>query len=306
MDQFILRAATIDDLETIHEIIALQNTDDYGEPLRTLSGLRELWNSDGFNLETDSLIAFALNGDAVGFAELLDKEDRYIYLAKNHKHPKLADQLIAGIENRARAQGNSMKPLVLYGRATEKNQIVKQAFERNGYVSHISFLIMEITLTDNPPAPQWAKGITVRRFIREQDEDATYRADEEASEDKGYHAPLSFEDWAKRMSLNSELFEPDIWFLACEGNEITGVCLNVIARGSNTCWVDHLGVRRAWRKQGIGKALLLHTFNEMYRRGVTDIKLSVDSRSLTNAPKLYESVGMQIIQQYHIFKKQIQ
>jgi hypothetical protein len=31
----------------------------------------------------------------------------------------------------------------------------------------------------------------------------------------------------------------------------------------------------------------------------------VDSKSLTNAPRLYESIGMQTIQQYHIYRKEI-
>ncbi len=306
MSQFIVRAATINDLETVCQIIVRQNTDDYGEPLRSLDGLRELWTSGEFNLETGSLLAFIPNGEAAGFAELLNKEDLYLYLAQDHRSPELADQLLAGMENCARVQRKSTEPFTLYGRAVEKNQIIKQAFERNGYISNLSFLIMELRLSEPPAKPQWSEGITVRKFVSGQDEQTVYRADEEASEDKGYHAPLSFEDWAKRMSLNSESFKPDNWFLACEGNETAGVCLNAIDRDTNTCWVDHLGVRRAWRKRGIGKALLQHTFNEMYMRGMTDIKLSVDSKSLTNAPKLYESVGMQTVQHYHIFKKQIQ
>jgi len=306
MRKFSLRAATINDSETMHQIIVRQNMNDYGEPLRSLAGLKELWNSHDFNLETDSLLAFAPNGDAAGFAELIGKEEPYIYLAENCKLAELADQLLLGMEGCAKLQRKSTEPFMLYGRASEKNQVIKGAFQRNGYTSNLSFLVMEIKLTGNIPTPQWAEGISVRRFIKGQDEQATYRADEDASEDKGYHSPLTFEDWAKRMSLNSELFDPDNWFLACDGEEIAGVCLNIIDKDSNNCWVDHLGIRRAWRRKGIGKALLLHTFHEMHSRGVTNVKLSVDSKSLTNAPRLYESVGMLTIQQYHIFKKQIQ
>jgi ribosomal protein S18 acetylase RimI-like enzyme len=83
------------------------------------------------------------------------------------------------------------------------------------------------------------------------------------------------------------------------------VALNVFVKESNTGWVDHLSVRQAWRKRGIGKALLLHSFAEFYRRGIQHIKLSVDSKSLTNAPRLYESVGMKTVQQYHIYRKVI-
>ena len=105
------------------------------------------------------------------------------------------------------------------------------------------------------------------------------------------------------MGMDKESFDPSLWFLACEGSEVAGVVLNVFAKESNTGWVDHLSVRRAWRKKGIGKALLLHSFAEFYKRGVKKMKLSVDSKSLTNAPRLYESVGMKTVQQYHIYRK---
>jgi ribosomal protein S18 acetylase RimI-like enzyme len=107
--------------------------------------------------------------------------------------------------------------------------------------------------------------------------------------------------------VNAERFDPSLWFLACEGRsaEIAGVALNVYDSSTNSGWIDHLGVRAAWRKRGIAKALLLHTFGEFYRRDVRCIKLSVDSQSMTNAPRLYESVGMHTIQQYHIYKKDL-
>jgi mycothiol synthase len=67
--------------------------------------------------------------------------------------------------------------------------------------------------------------------------------------------------------------------------------------------VDHLGVLREWRNQGIGTALLYHTFGVFYGRGFHKVKLSVDSSSLTNAPRLYERAGMHTTQKYHIFSK---
>jgi GNAT superfamily N-acetyltransferase len=164
---------------------------------------------------------------------------------------------------------------------------------------------MEFFMEQSPPQPEWIDGISVRPFIKNQDEQATYHADEEAAEDKGYHEPLRYEGWVKRIGMDREAFDPDLWLLACQDSEIVGVALNLYHKESDTGWVDHLGVRRAWRKRGIGKALLLHSFGEFYKRGICRIKLSVDSKSLTNAPRLYESVGMSTVQQYHIYRKEI-
>ncbi len=161
--------------------------------------------------------------------------------------------------------------------------------------------------SDKPPAlPEWARGISVRTFIVGQDEQATYHTDEEAAKDKGYHNPLNYEEWVKRMGMDRETFDPNIWFLACERNDVAGVALNAVGKESNTVWVDHLSVKREWRRKGIGKALLLHSFGEFYKRGFKIAKLSVDSKSLTNASRLYESVGMKTVQQYHIYKKELQ
>jgi GNAT superfamily N-acetyltransferase len=164
---------------------------------------------------------------------------------------------------------------------------------------------MELLMNEQPHAPAWPDGVQVRTFVPNQDEQATFRADEEAAEDKGYHQPLDFEAWAKRMGLNTERFDPSLWFLAWDGNQIAGVALNYHDQKSDTGWIDHLGVRRAWRNKGIGKALLLHSFREFYQRGVRRIKLSVDAKSLTNAPQLYESVGMRTIHKYDIYKKEL-
>ncbi len=299
MKKYSVRPARISDIEAVHEIITRQNTADYGDALLTLETLQKAWQ--GLNLESDTCVAFA-DGKLAGYAELIDNDSPSIYLAERN-NVDLAFQFLTILESKA---VNRKKASVnLFARISAKNKTLLELFAANGYSSKLSFLIMELVLHEAPASPQWTNGITVRPFAKGQDEQATYQTDEEASKDKGYHDPLSYEGWVKRMGMEKETFDPSLWFLACEGNEIAGVALNVFVKESNTGWVDHLSVRQAWRKRGIGKALLLHSFAEFYRRGIQHIKLSVDSKSLTNAPRLYESVGMKTVQQYHIYRKLI-
>ena len=289
----------MNDLEAVHHIIARQNIVDYGSAMITLDDLRKKWQN--INLEDDACIAY-LDNELAGYAELLEGDSPYIYIA-DRANIDLAFQLLMILEGKV---SNQKKGKVnLFTRVSEKNNTLLQLFASNGYHSNLSFLIMEVELKELPPPPQWMDGISIRTFVRGQDEQATYRADEEAAQDKGYHEPLSYEAWFKRMRMDKASFDPSLWFLACERNEIAGVALNLYAKESNTGWVDHLSVRRAWRNRGIGKALLLQTLTEFYMRNINHIKLSVDSKSLTNAPRLYESVGMRTIQQYHIYRKEI-
>jgi mycothiol synthase len=299
MRQYSVRPPKVSDLESVYELIAQQNTHDYGSAMITAEDLQKKWQ--GLNLEDDACVAY-LDNELVGYAELLEGDSPYIYIA-DRMNIDLAFQLLLILEGKVSSQKKGK--VNLFTRVSENNRTLLQLFASNGYHSNLSFQIMEVTLAEPPPAPQWVDGINVRTFIKGQDEQATYRADEDAAEDKGYHDPLGYESWVKRMRMDKESFDPSLWFLACEGNEIAGVVLNLYAKESNTGWVDHLSVRRAWRKKGIGKALLLHSFTEFYSRNIRRVKLSVDSKSLTNAPRLYKSVGMKTIQQYHIYRKEI-
>ena len=299
MKQYSVRPPRISDLEAVYELIAQQNTNDYGSAMITLEDLRKKW--EGLYLEDDACIAY-LGPELAGYAELLEGDSPYIYIA-DRLNIDLAFQLLMILEGKVASL--KKEKVNLFTRVSEKNRTLLQLFASNGYHSNLSFLIMEVTLDEPPPPPLWAEGINVRAFIQGQDEQATYRADEEAAADKGYHDPLSYEAWVKRMRMDQEAFDPSLWFLACDGNDIAGAALNLYAQQSNTGWVDHLSVRRAWRKRGIGKALLLHSFAEFYRRNIRQVKLSVDSKSLSNAPRLYESVGMKTVQQYHIYRKEM-
>jgi ribosomal protein S18 acetylase RimI-like enzyme len=70
-------------------------------------------------------------------------------------------------------------------------------------------------------------------------------------------------------------------------------------------WVGTLGVRREWRKCGIGMALLRHSFNEFYRRGKRKVGLGVDAQNLTGALRLYENAGMHVHQAFDQYEKEL-
>lgn len=300
MKKYSVRPAVMSDLNAVFDLVAKQRTIDFGSAMISVDDLQKRW--ENFELETNTLTAYA-EGELAGYAELRDGDSPFIYLATRN-NIDLGFQLLKYLEQKAAVKAGGRIQLVT--QISEKNQPLLQLFASNGYSSNLSFLIMELNLTEPPAEPQWTDGIRVRAFYRGFDEQVTYQTDEEASKDKGYHSPLKYEDWVKRMGMDRDTFDAGIWFLACTGGDVVGVALNAHGTEPGTVWVDHLSVRREWRKKGIGKALLLHSFGEFYRRGLKTVKLSVDSKSLTNAPHLYESVGMKIVQQYHIYKKDLQ
>jgi len=177
-----------------------------------------------------------------------------------------------------------------------------EAFLRKaGYTQTRHYWRMLIELDAPPPAPQWPEGIAPDAFDPRRDLRAAALASREAFQDHyGFVAgSLESELEKTRHYIESDPgFEPALWFLArdIEENTVAGLCLCAPAEAGDrtTAYVQNLGVRPAWRRRGIGRALLLHAFGQIYRRGTSRIALYVDAQSLTGATRLYESVGMKV------------
>jgi len=69
--------------------------------------------------------------------------------------------------------------------------------------------------------------------------------------------------------------------------------------------VDEFGVRPAWRRRGIGRALLLEAFRAMHDRGLKAIELTVDSDNASGALGVYAEVGMKPMREDHAFVKEL-
>ena len=112
-----------------------------------------------------------------------------------------------------------------------------------------------------------------------------------------------FREWIDSQSD----FDPGLWFLAMDGEEIAGICLCKRNRTEypGAAWVNVLGVRRPWRKQGLGLALLHHAFGVFYREGKERTGLGVDSSNLTGATRLYEKAGMSVVKQDDAYEKEV-
>ena len=92
--------------------------------------------------------------------------------------------------------------------------------------------------------------------------------------------------------IERETFDPALWFLAMDGDDVAGVALCPVYPESG--WVRQVAARRPWRRRGIALALLRQAFGEFYRRGKREVGLVVDSYNLSGARDLYERAGMHV------------
>lgn len=157
-------------------------------------------------------------------------------------------------------------------------------FRGRGYREVRRFWEMAIDFEAETPEPT----VDVEPFA-EEDAERFHAALEESFSDHWEHEPESFDDWWERQRRRAN-FDPSLWFVIRDGDEIAGVVRGEARPPAG--WVGALGVRAAWRGRGYGRALLLHSFREFRRRGLTSAALGVDAANATGATQLYESVGM--------------
>jgi ribosomal protein S18 acetylase RimI-like enzyme len=172
------------------------------------------------------------------------------------------------------------------------------------------FWRMVIDLDEVPPKPTWPVGITVKTMAELKDLRSVYRAFNDAFRDHWGHVEQPeeemLEEWQHWIATDEHV-DPNIWYIAMDGNDIAGVC--ICNRQSNEDaekgHVNILGVRRPWRKLGLGLALLHLAFGEFHRRGKKQVGLGVDAANLSGATRLYEKAGMHIEREFHAYEKEV-
>jgi mycothiol synthase len=178
-----------------------------------------------------------------------------------------------------------------------------RVLEQMGFRVARHYVRMRIDLKEQPPAPAWPEGVRPVGFDPARDAEAFHAATTDAFADEWSHRPESFERWRERR-LEAASFDPALWFAVREGDQIAAI-LVCEAQRFGLPWITQLGVRRPWRRRGLGLALLHHAFGEFWRRGERAVGLGVDTASPTGATRLYERAGMRVDASWTFFEKEL-
>ncbi|HLX39833.1 MAG TPA: GNAT family N-acetyltransferase [Ktedonobacteraceae bacterium] len=304
-----IRTPRMEDAQGAYDLLAACDMADHGMLSLTLQDLRDYWRAPETNLETDVWLVSNDEGQIIGYADTGHRLHVAIF-SDIRVHPQYRNQ---GIENalmrlaeeRARqhiAEAPAHARVALNSWNAHCNSDQALLFERAGYSMIRQSWRMRIEMNEAPPAPELPAHVTIRTFIPEQDARAVFDADDEAFRDHWGYLPDTFEHW-EYWTVKREGFDPSLWFLAVEGNEIAGIAL---CRFENMDgWVDTLAVRRPWRKLGVGLALLRQAFGEFYKRGTRTVGLGVDAQNLTGATRLYIRAGMHVALQHDTYQKEL-
>ncbi len=200
------------------------------------------------------------------------------------------------------------QPVVLRIGALEGDAAAERVFRRTGCVRIRRFPLMRRDFGGAITAPSIPTGLELRPFVVERDSRAVYEAEIEAFEDHFGREQATFESFTHHLITNNAgLFDPDLWLVAWAGDVVAGLTLgwNDDPRFPGYGYVASVAVRRPWRGQGLGGALLTGVFARMQERGAVGVVLNVDADSPTGANRLYERVGMREEPHYETWERPI-
>jgi ribosomal protein S18 acetylase RimI-like enzyme len=317
---FSARSATQADIETL--------TDLFNEYWAVLTGIvkfsidemRNIFSTPGFDMESSLRVVLSPQEEIVACGLVLDLSDPPVHpnvygcVRRGYEGRGLGTYIVDWAEKRA-VQALERCPeqarVSMYVQTAPSHQATVHLLERQGLTPVRYSWIMMKDLDEMPPKPNWPEGIRIQTFADYNHLEAILKAADEAFKDHWGHVDRSTD--AERLTRfrhqieNDPDFDPSLWILAMDGDEIAGLslCDPKLGTDRETAMVATLGVRRPWRRKGLGLALLQYSFGEFKKRDYQRVALGVDTQNLSGATRLYEKAGMQIAREFVIYEKEL-
>ena len=295
------------DVAPLAELLALVNQHDGVEWIPTPESLaHDLAHTSGQDVAEDVLVAEA-GGALVGTVQTSwrIRGERVFHHIEPAVRPDLRHRglgrvllewteahIAAGLA--AGTMGPLDRPHVLSGWADLEIEEVAPFAAAAGYSVAGYGVVMtrplDVALPDAPPP----EGLEVRP-VRPEDHRRIWDADCEAfrdHRDPSLRTEEDFVHWFEQPDIDTSL-----WEVAWDGDEVAGSVMNFVfpeenARlGLSRGWLEHVSVRRAWRKRGLASALMVRSMQHLRELGYAEAALGADAENLSGAVRLYESLG---------------
>jgi len=298
-----LRPPREDEFDAMLELMNAHQLAAFGEADYTADDLRTWLTTPYVEIERDIRV-LERDGRLIAYADAdATREEPPLWwcdvkVAPDVDAASVVAELVAWLDERAQA-----------GRlrvwTSETDERIVSAFSGLGFEPVRHSYRMEIDLSGGAREPVWPQGISVRTATAD-DHRRVHAAVVEVWQDTNDPLDETFEEWA-HWHVARESYDPELWFLASAGDELAG--FSICRQDSvdpNAGYVAMLGVRKPWRRQGLGEALLVHSFAEFSRRGYTRGTLGVDASSMTGATRLYERAGMSVYRDTVFLERPVQ
>jgi GNAT superfamily N-acetyltransferase len=260
----------------------------------------------------------------IGYAYLTNKEASIVYEIGGAVHPDYWGKGIGNmLLNWGEEQASSFSAnapdgvkTVLQTNLFETEKEAIQLFTSNGYEKVREWLHLVIEQTATPTIPPIPDGYTLREIDLENDGELVFSAMEEAFADhwgtiveplQSTAPPDDEDDGSNEPEDESYSNGPGLCFVLLDKNVAAGavLCNGKFVERDDTGRVGSLFVRPAYRRQGIGRILMLAAFDAFWRHGIRRIITDTDANSFTEAPAFYKSLGMRSYRRELLYEKEI-
>lgn len=304
VQNFIIKHPTFEDAEAVTNLVALCDIEDIGEPDISVSDVLDMWNS--IQIETDVWIVLSSTNEMIGYGFVeetgANRMDTCVFVHPQYKKQGIGTLLLTKVEERAIVLAKSKDgEQKLMNQIPFRNSSARNLVENKGYQFSRLYERMKIELTEQPNTPQFPEEITLRTFQPDHDEETLFSIYDETFQDSWGYTKKDFSTWISQKK--GEEYDPSLWFIVWKDSKPVGFLMSRMQ--DDGLFIDLLGVKREYRKHGIGKTLLLHTFGVAFQRNQKTIVLYVDTDSLTNANRLYQQVGMRPYSQTAVYMKEL-
>ncbi|NMX91757.1 GNAT family N-acetyltransferase [Pseudomonas sp. WS 5027] len=148
------------------------------------------------------------------------------------------------------------------------------------------YQLLRRDLTGSLPAPQWPADTRLDHY-RNELAPAIHAVLRMTQAQGGGHV-ANLDTWRQQFITDAE-FDPTLCLVASNADGILGV-----AQCWTSAFIEHLCIHPCAQGQGLGRALLLHSFQVFKQRGEPYVDLKV-LESNQRARQLYESAGMVLV-----------
>lgn len=298
-----VRHPTMADVRRTLDLIDRVEIAEYGESDSDLVELTHDWEQ--MDLGQDAWLVFDETDTLVGYAAVLPHGEglRYdFYADPDWPDASLGRALLTQCEARGgviAAQREGPLDVTVYVAAV--NERDKGVVETADFKLVRSHYQMRVKLAGDLPEPVWPEAVSVRTAVPGEDDRAIHRLIVAAFSWPD-REPVSFAEW-QESAMRSDIFDPELWFLAIADEKIIGTCLGYSYPEEG--WVRHLAVDDKWRQRGIGTALLQHSFKAFKELGHAEAGLGVRAEN-ESALRIYERAGMYRARQYDEYRKVVE
>lgn len=308
-EQLVLRTATDQDADRLAAFLNTCTLRYQGVARSSPADARAELHEHGADPATDSRVALA-GDEIVGLARVWEASAEEVRLYAR-THPEaigrgIGTALLGFCENRARelSRGRTRELTTTSWAADDQAPELLAALD---FSPVRYFLQMRIAAAAIPSRGAWPADIRVDPFPGGTvAEDALYRAWRSSFAGHWGRLDQGAETfWEERRNPEREVypFDPALWFVVSRGGEVVGFSLCEL--NGELGHVAELGVVDEARGQGLGYALLTHSFHELRARGAREIVLDVDAENVTSALRLYRKAGMTPEPSFTIWGKEI-